>query len=339
MLTHTSRVGAALVAATLGFAAGGSQHARAPSGLEFQRIGDGLHVWLMRADGRHQRLSPLHHYGIWSPDGTRVAYASTYVGYVANGDGSRAHRIARLPAQDNCFDPDWSPDSQQLVWSTGCADEQKYLVVERADFTNRRRLAKGFRTLHPRWSSDGRTILFAGKAPGDHSFAFYVVTPDGHRPQRIPGLTFNFPYPLHRDWDWSHDGRTIFALLGANFELKLLAVPRSGGKPRRLTPPNLNVASFDLSPDGKRIVMEAAFGPKISEIYVMNSDGTHLWQLTHNGSQDNTPVWSPRGDKIAFVSQRGKNCCADIYVMNADGSAQKNLTDSGDWEDTPSWVP
>jgi Tol biopolymer transport system component len=333
----------ALIAAALGLAAGGSEHAGALSGLQFQRTWEGTHVWLMNPNGTHQRISPLHHYGIWSSGGARVAYASTYVGYVAKGDGSHPYRIARLPAvefEDNCFNPVWSPNAEQLVWTTGCGNEQKNLLVESMDFTNRRRLAKGFQTLLPRWSPDGRTILFAGKAPGDKVFAFYVITPDGDKPQRIPGFTFNFKYPFNRDWDWSHDGRSIIALLGSdNFELKLLYISRSGGKARLLTPPKLNVSAFDLSPDGTRIVLEAAFGLHISEIYVMHNDGTHLRQLTHNGSEDKTPKWSPRGDKIAFMSERNKNCCADIYVMNADGSAQKNLTDSVQWEDAPSWIP
>ena len=36
------------------------------------------------------------------------------------------------------------------------------------------------------------------------------------------------------------------------------------------------------------------------------------------------PLWSPDGQKIAFLSKRNGN--NDIYVMNPDGSGQRNLT-------------
>ena len=278
----------------------------------------------MNANGSHQRVSPLHHYGTWSSTGTHVAYSNGSGGYVAKGDGSDPHRVARLPADpDNkCFAPDWSPNAEQLAFVTQCGIDAANLVVERADFTNRRRLAKGFRTLRPRWSPDGRTILFAGRAPGEFSFAFYVVRPDGDGPERIPGFTFDFTYARDTNWEWSRDGKTIFALLETH---QLFAVPRGGGRARLLAP-KLTVAAFDLSPDGARIVLQAQSGLADWEIYVMRSDGTHLRQLTHNGSQDTAPTWSPRGDKIAFVSERNGNCCADIYVMKPDGTAGKGIS-------------
>ena len=40
------------------------------------------------------------------------------------------------------------------------------------------------------------------------------------------------------------------------------------------------------------------------EIYVMGSDGSNLTRLTEEGWND-SPVWSPDGSKIAFVSNRG----------------------------------
>jgi Tol biopolymer transport system component len=60
------------------------------------------------------------------------------------------------------------------------------------------------------------------------------------------------------------------------------------------------------------------------DIYTMNHDGSNVNQLTHDPAEDHSPVWSPDGSKIAFVSNRTGD--SEIYVMNADGNDQTRLT-------------
>lgn len=56
--------------------------------------------------------------------------------------------------------------------------------------------------------------------------------------------------------------------------------------------------------------------PTTWEIFVMNADGTNRQQRTESNADDITPVWSPDGQRIAFVSQRDGN--REIYVIRAD---------------------
>jgi len=74
-----------------------------------------------------------------------------------------------------------------------------------------------------------------------------------------------------------------------------------------------------------------------SAIFVMRADGSDPVRLTDGQANDTSPVWSPDGRRIAFVSDRDGN--REVYVMNADGSDQMNLTRhaSEDW--TPTWAP
>ena len=53
-------------------------------------------------------------------------------------------------------------------------------------------------------------------------------------------------------------------------------------------------------------------------IYVMNADGTEPVRLSNDSDGDNTPCWSPDGQKIAFTSIVDWNW--DVYVVNADGT-------------------
>ena len=71
------------------------------------------------------------------------------------------------------------------------------------------------------------------------------------------------------------------------------------------------------------------------EIYLMDTDGSNVEQLTSNGDTDEYPCWSPDGEFIAFVSRRDGN--AEIYRMRADGSAQTRITDNTVDDTWPSW--
>jgi Tol biopolymer transport system component len=57
----------------------------------------------------------------------------------------------------------------------------------------------------------------------------------------------------------------------------------------------------------------------------MNADGTNLQQLTENTNGDGLPTWSPDGQSIAFVSDRGGVWA--VWAMNTDGSNQRKLFD------------
>lgn len=79
-----------------------------------------------------------------------------------------------------------------------------------------------------------------------------------------------------------------------------------------------------ISPDGAQI----AFCYK-GDIFTVSAAGGQARQLTSNAAYDGNPVWSPNGQRIAFMSNREGSM--DIYVMSKDGGTPKRLTtDSGD---------
>jgi dipeptidyl aminopeptidase/acylaminoacyl peptidase len=81
------------------------------------------------------------------------------------------------------------------------------------------------------------------------------------------------------------------------------------------------------------------------EIYTMNDDGSDVTRLTEDDANDFDPIWSPDGDKIAFVSDRDSTGDIDepgditaIYSMNADdGSDVTRLTDDDADDREPDW--
>lgn len=72
-----------------------------------------------------------------------------------------------------------------------------------------------------------------------------------------------------------------------------------------------------------------------NEIYLLTSE--RLTKITDNEWNDEFPVWSPDGTKIAYSADPKGNY--DIFIMDSDGSNIKPVTSSSKDETEPSWYP
>jgi TolB protein len=77
------------------------------------------------------------------------------------------------------------------------------------------------------------------------------------------------------------------------------------------------------------------------EIYVFDTDGQNLRQLT-DGGNNLAPSFSPDGAWITFMSYRDHPLWplgCEIYIMRVDGTDARRLTDNDicDWQ--PRWGP
>lgn len=115
---------------------------------------------------------------------------------------------------------------------------------------------------------------------------------------------------------------------------------------------SLKPVSFSIqgswSPDGGKILIRTSVSwsifEGISEIYVMNADGTALKKVVSSrlvnakGAWIAEPVWSPSGDKIVFLLTQPKGCL--LAIVNPDGTGLKVLgTNFSDMESILSFLP
>jgi TolB protein len=68
----------------------------------------------------------------------------------------------------------------------------------------------------------------------------------------------------------------------------------------------------------------------------MNADGSGATRISSGAGSYSTPVWSPRGDLIAFTKRISGQFA--IGVMRPDGSGERILT-SGYHNEGPTWAP
>ena len=74
-----------------------------------------------------------------------------------------------------------------------------------------------------------------------------------------------------------------------------------------------------------------------TDIYVVREDGTRLRRLTTSRGADYSPIWSPDGERILFVSSRDGD--DELFVMDAAGKNVRQLTRNRQRDLTPQWSP
>lgn len=116
---------------------------------------------------------------------------------------------------------------------------------------------------------------------------------------------------------------------------------------RRLTSTDLWsmkwVSDPQISPDGKSIaftvksVNEEDKVKKYKTSIHMAKDG-RVFQFTSGPKNDTSPRWSPAGDRVAFLSERGKDK-TQLFVISTEGGEAVQLTNRKDGVGEPVWSP
>jgi len=182
----------------------------------------------------------------YSPDGTRLAFASTRSGaeeiWIANADGTNPRQVTTMSGPE-CANPQWSPDGTRIVFSSTAAGSFDLYLLDPETTAARRLTSDEGMEDHPRWSRDGRWIYFNrwGDRPGITDI--WKVSPDGGSPVRVTtggGAVA----------EESPDGATLFYSRVDGDRVTLWRKPVAGGPPTQLGAPLRN----DDGADGFRNV-------------------------------------------------------------------------------------
>jgi|GEM_PF-1656784 len=191
---------------------------------------------------------------------------------------------------------------------------------------------------NPAQSLNGK-IAFVSSRNGPAG-EIYVMNPDGSNQTRLTNSSTSETRPA-----FSPDGAKIAFVK----DFKSIFVMNADGTGQTqifdgASAGFSSITSFaNWSPDGKKLVFNGLLNNSNgADIYVINSDGSGLTQLTTDPADDSSPSWSPDGTKIAFATIRDRvpnEINYEIYVMNADGSNQTRITNNTKFDHSPAWSP
>ena len=267
-----------------------------------------------------------------SPDGERVAYQVSWADAASRQSRSRVVVRRLLDAEPvepsggvlRDHTPEWSPDGTRLAFVSRVGPADQVFVVDLttgAPAVQVSSVPEG--ALAPRWSPDGRWIAFAGLVLSDPEAVI-----DDPRPPEGREQTRRAPVArVVRTLDYKHDGR---GYVDGRF-YHLFVAPAGGGESRQLTGGAWDISEFSWAPDSSRLVVAGNAEPGADlqrelNLYIVDLGG----KLTRlgGGFYLSSPIWSPRGDLIAFIAPNGLDVGLHerLWVVPLDGGHPRCLT-------------
>jgi Tol biopolymer transport system component len=290
---------------------------------------------------------------VFSPDGEYVAFRSERDGggiFIMGATGESVKRVT-----DFGYDPAWSPDGAELVFSSAGFDypSARGLVGQlwrvRVASGQIQRVATNIGdAVQPSWSPHGDRLAFWSLRPPGEAIEqrrdIWTVGAAGGNAVRVTD-------DAAMDWNpvWSPDGQHLFFASDRAGSANFWRVPineRSGEVLGPLQPVTRGGGttirqSLTISRDGTRL----AFVERIARSNIQRLGFDPVREMTSGapqwvtqGSRLATNPWpSPDGRSILFASLGAPK--EDLFVIDADGTHERQLTDDDDKDRFPRWAP
>jgi dipeptidyl aminopeptidase/acylaminoacyl peptidase len=243
-------------------------------------------------------------------------------------------------------DPQISPDGRRIVYVRNFMDvmqdrQRSNLWIINIDGSGHEALTTGMhRDTSPRWSPDGKRLLYLSDAAGTAQLYCRWVessrtaqlthltespfapswSPDGKQiafvaqvsepakpfvelPAKPGGAEWAAPFKMTRQLVYRFDGKGYLS----NGHLQLFVIGAEGGAPRQLTEAPYDHSEPAWTPAGSALVFaanrraEGEYDPLESEIYAVTLADRKVRRLTERRGPDMSPTVSPDGRLIAYL--------------------------------------
>ncbi|WP_348264384.1 hypothetical protein P8935_07570 [Telmatobacter sp. DSM 110680] len=236
----------------------------------------------------------------WSPDGAQVVYSR----YISNPPAEPVKQWSRNEKFDlykTAWLPAYDASGEHLAITKMDSTNATSLLIVDEDKPARAILKQKGLILGPSWSPDGKQIVV-----GVGGFTAFL--------------------------DFASGGKKPADPVNGGAQVGLVNI--DGSDFHLITTGNNNNAFASFAPDGKQIVYRTS-GPDGEGLRIMNIEDHSVSVLTDD--YDNFPVWSPRGNLIAFMRRIDGNF--EVMTIHADGKQLNQLTRTKGNEAHLAWSP
>jgi Tol biopolymer transport system component len=284
-------------------------------------------TWTVMADVIPKALTAptvgtLDYWPCFSPDGKTVLFSrsedggKTWALFRVPAVGGKPEAFAKLPV--SATRASWSGKTGRIVFNGDAPDGKgSGIWVIDADGSNGHPIATGGVMVpsYPSWYPDGKTIGFGDAARN----ILYRSGIDGGTPIAITeqdkvlsgmssvspdGKWVAFAGQKNTGQAYSQDDNQIWLVDDKGISRTVEAQPLQGRTP-------------SWSPDGRRLAFESNRGSPngFYAVFIMDSEGTGLVQVTDYALNANHPVFSPDGQKLVFAAGDPAKGATNIAVI------------------------
>jgi len=225
------------------------------------------------------------------------------------GGGGLEGSIRRVLGVDYRQLSDMWKEHVQKTYLPEVASRQRARDIGREVLSESR--SEGTYHLSPALSPDGKQVAYFSEKDFYFIDLYLADAVTGKVKRRLLKSSYSSNYETFRfitsAVSWSPDGKRIAvaAKSGPRDVIVILNVEKNREE-RRIKVKLNGITTPSWSPDGRQLVFTGYDGG-LSDLFIVNANGTDLRRLTNDKYADLHPVWSPDGRTIAFATDRGPN--------------------------------
>ena len=311
---------------------------------------------------------------IWSPDGNYIV-ARRYGEYpgpndylrkvdlwLIHKDGGSGVQIAKDDRTTIASAVSFTPDGRYVYFSSHAGSFQYNVDIGRFQISRLDRETGDLETITSEYGGGLKPVL----SP-DGRFVVYATRYDAKTGLRIRNLQTReerwLAYPIQRDeqqgfavedvlpgYNFTRDGKSLIISYGGKIHKIEVLTPEDQTirftahvkqelgpfvyVPDSVSDGDLNVRQFrwhNQSPDGKQIVFSA-----VGKIWTMTLPNGNPQRLTKGSDREYSPIFSPDGKSITYVSWSDKEG-GNLWKISSSGGNPKKLSETAAFYTNPSW--